>query len=196
MFLGAKEKSYNLIMKQVFLYCDNEVVIKNFSKVCKDLQLDLKIISERQEFIQLDINIVFIDANRLFLDKKLTDILNNKVENCTNKNLRYVIFGRINISIPLPLKIYCRSITGYDYISIYKAVSYYLTFNLKSKKEIFEQRIVRLILLYDYIMNNINVDRDQLCKRFNITERTLFRDIKLIRELFPDTCIMYEPKNN
>jgi hypothetical protein len=182
-------------MVQVFLFCDNKYVIENFSKVCKDLQLDLKIISEEKEFLQLDINIVFIDANILYFNKKIIDILNNKFTNCINYNLRFVLFGRLNITIPLPLKIFCRSIPRYDYNSIYNAVIYYSTFNIKSKKEIFEQRIVRLILLYDYIMNNINIDRDQVCKRFNITERTLFRDIKMIKELFPGTYIMYEPKN-
>ncbi len=183
-------------MKQVVLFCDNKEIIKNFSKACKDLKLDLKIISEEQEFLQLNINIVFIDANRLYLNKKLIDILNNKATNCINNNLRFVLFGRLSIAIPLPLKIFCRSIARYDYNSIYNAISYYSTFNLKSKKEIFDQRIVRLILLYDYIMNNIYIDRGQLCKKFNITERTLFRDIKLIKELFPGTHIMYEPKNN
>ena len=63
----------------------------------------------------------------------------------------------------------------------------------------FKDRVYRIIWLYHQV-NGVNgshsLKMDKILTLFNITERTLRRDVKVLRDLFPDLDISYDRKFN
>jgi predicted DNA-binding transcriptional regulator YafY len=67
-------------------------------------------------------------------------------------------------------------------------------FNKAHKKTISKgiNRIHRIIQLYVIISSRDKVlNIDEYCKNFQVTERTLRRDIKVIKDLYPDMYILF-----
>lgn len=58
----------------------------------------------------------------------------------------------------------------------------------------FHNRVYRIIRLYHHLHAGKRVVIDQVLGRFGVTERTLRRDLKVLRDLFPDLPIMYDRK--
>jgi hypothetical protein len=58
----------------------------------------------------------------------------------------------------------------------------------------FQDRVYRIIQLYHDLQEGKVVAIDSILGRYGMTERTLRRDLKVLRDLFPDLTVMYDRK--
>lgn len=71
-----------------------------------------------------------------------------------------------------------------------------LQFNLKKKEKAtstVNQKIYRIIKLYVKITSEDSrtINIDEYCTEFSVSERTLRRDIKTLKEIFPELLFTY-----
>lgn len=179
----------------ILLYGNDYGIIEKLENICKERGVSLSRVQSESDFINHDYKIAFID-HQLFsesLAKKLNDIANFKNN---NEEWGIVIIGGQPENIPIPLERFCtirKWHYGVNFLN--EIVNYYTKQKIyTSKSDQFKSRIKRIVYLYHLIEQNHILYNNDLCELFEITERTLFRDLKIIKELFPDKHFHCERK--
>lgn len=190
-----KRKTNDLF--NVLFYGNNLGAHKILKLVCAQKKITLVDTKNKTDLIAYHYKIAFI--GRELLDNDLINTLNELAEFENPGDWDIVIFGGKPENIPAPLRMYCRGLNNIDEVAISKIIDKHLPKNKlhsssKTKEDIFQKRIYRIVFLYHLINQSGIISKNQLCEEFGITERTLFRDLKVIRELFPDQRFFFEKK--
>lgn len=64
----------------------------------------------------------------------------------------------------------------------------------KIRNQEFKNKVFRIIFLYKMLDNNEPVKTKEICERFKISERTLRRDIKILKEVDLERPIYFDPE--
>jgi len=177
----------------VLLYGKSLAVKKLIKSVCVHKNIRLIDSKNKTDLIAYDYKIAFI--GRELLDGDLIETMNELSEFENPGNWDVIILGGKPENIPAPLRLYCKGLNNIDEIAITKIIDKHLPknglqFSRKTKVDIFKNRIHRIVYLYHLINESGMLCKDQLCEQFGITERTLFRDLKVLRELFSRSEIL------
>lgn len=155
--------------------------------------LQLWEVRHKTDLIAVPRCLAYVDAT--WLDADLIGMLSGLAED-GDAGFRLVVLG----SLPdMPERL--RAITTKaPYVWSRKILTAQITTAMKmAKGELkrqrqFHDRVYRIIRLYHDLHERKPVEIDQVLGSFGITERTLRRDLKVLRDLFPDLPIMYDRK--
>lgn len=137
-----------------------------------------------------------------FVDKAL---FNETLQQCMNevyieekgREWEVVILGGRPGFIPMPLNVFCKSLSDYTMDDFVKIINKHLSVVRIHKERNLKTRVHRIVALVDLVQSQYGLlDKKEICKEFGITERTLFRDLKLIKEVFPDTYYFFKSEKD
>jgi len=150
-------------------------------------------VRRKTDLVAVPCCIAYVDA--AWLDAGLIRMLSGLAED-GNAGLRLVVLGA-HPAMPEPVR---AMITKAPHVWSRKILTAQITTAMKrAKGELkrqrqFHERVYRIIRLYHDLHAGRPVKIDQVVGSFGITERTLRRDLKVLRDLFPDLPIMYDRK--
>jgi hypothetical protein len=188
-----KQKTNDLF--NVLVYGKNLGVKRLIKSVCAQRNIPLIDTKNKTDLIAYDYKIAFI--GRELLNDDLIETMNEISEFENPGSWDVIILGGKPENIPAPLRLFCKGLNNIDEVAISKIIDKHmpkhgLQVSRKTKDDIFKKRIYRIVYLYHLINESGMLYKDQLCKQFGITERTLFRDLKVLRELFPAQRFYFE----
>jgi hypothetical protein len=173
----------------VLIFSNNSGIIKTLKKVCRGLHLPLLEAEKETDVLAYHYRIAFIDKK--LLSDTLIGGLNALSEAEKPGEWEIAVLGEKPRQLPLPLDVFCKSQAEYTLKAFANIIVKHLPPVKVDPKKLAKLRMHRLVYLKDHLDYNFEVDRKQLCKDLNITERTFFRDVKLIKEVFPDITFYY-----
>ena len=181
--------------QSVLVFSRNSKVKGLIKSVCQQRAIVTHEAKTKTDLIQYNYKILFVDRQLLLDD--LVGILNEQAEIKRPGEWFVIILGGSPEYVPAPLRLYCRGLNKIEEASVSRIMENLMPAqgNIvkgKIKEEIFKKRVHRIVYLYHLINTSIALDRAVLCDTFGITERTLWRDLKVIRELFPEQKIYFE----
>lgn len=168
----------------VIVYTINASRKKLISSVCEKLGVNLIEAQKKTDLLINEYRLAFIDKE--LLDEDLSIALN--VIACKKKprNWKVIFLGGSPDSIPDQLSFYCNGLTKPNFDIVSKIIEKHITKTPVVKVDVLAKRIHRIVYLYHLVNKNVTLNKHELCKAMGVTERTLFRDLKVLRELFPD----------
>lgn len=183
-----KEKVNNQF--SVLIFSSDKKLKNHLQSICLQWDLGFVAAAKATDVLAHDYRIVFVDKE-LFNDELMSS-LNELAEWESLGKWKVIILGGRTDSIPIPLDMYCRGLKNYTNDIISEIVEEYVIKKPTIKQEVFKKRIHRIVFLMDQINKGETLYAQHLCKCFRISERTLFRDLKIIKEVFPDLYIDYD----
>jgi hypothetical protein len=171
----------------VLVFSYNIAIIKTLKKVCQGMRLPLIEAEKETDVIAYDYRIAFIDK-KLFSDT-LIEGLRELSEFEKSGDWEIVVLGESPSQFPIPLDVFCRSLSEYTLDEFATILHKHLSKVRRVPEQLIKSRMHRLVSLKSDFENSFVLDRKELCEKYGITERTFFRDVKLIREVFPDIIV-------
>jgi hypothetical protein len=178
------------IQFSVLIFSSDKKLKNHLKSICSQWDLGFVAAAKATDVLAYDYRIGFIDKE-LFNDELMSS-LNELAEWETLGKWKAIILGGSPDSIPVPLNMYCRGLKNYTNAIITELVEEYVIKKPTIKQEVFKKRIHRIVFLMDQIKKGETLYAQHLCKGFGISERTLFRDLKIIKEVFPDLYFEYD----
>lgn len=148
---------------------------------------------QKQDIVAVPYCVAYIDADRLYAD--LVTSLAEMAED-GDPGFRLVVLGSVP-EMPGHLKAIT---TAAPYVWSRKIVQQQITSAMshssgeQKRQQQFQDRVYRIIQLYHDLREGKVVAIDSILGRYDITERTLRRDLKVLRDLFPYLTVMYDRK--
>lgn len=181
----------------VLAYSKNSEAKKLIKSVCARSNVTFVDSKDKTDLKSTDFKIAFIDAD-FFYDVN-TGILDELAQFKKLGDRQVVILGGKPENLPVPLSLYCKGLVNIDDVAISKIIDKQLLKNklqpsAKNKEEILKKRILRIVYLYHSINQSPIIYKEEVCEKFGISERTLFRDLKVLKELFPEQWFYLEKK--
>jgi hypothetical protein len=174
----------------VLVYSTDIKIVKTLKKVCQMLQLPLVEADKAADLLDYTYRIGFID--KALFNETLQQWLNEVYKGKKAREWELVVLGGRPVSVPMPLSLFCKSLSVYTVDDFVKIINNHLSLVRIHKERNIKTRVHRIVALIDLINENYGLDKKAVCKEFGITERTLFRDLKLIKEVFPDTYYFFD----
>jgi hypothetical protein len=172
-----------------------EVLLKS---VCHEKGLTIYSTHSKSDLLKCRFRLAFIDVNQL--DADLMSSLNAIAESSKKVDWQIIFLGGVPEDIPAPLKLYTKTLSR----PRRETIKNILENNFPAKPEfkgdvfkppLFKQKIFRILYLYHLEQTNPVLYKNQLCGTLGITERTLFRDLKILKEMFPDKNFHLQKEN-
>jgi hypothetical protein len=173
----------------VLVYSTDTTIVKTLRKVCQMLQLPLVEADKAADLLEYTYRIGFVDL--ALFDEILDAGLNELSKEEKGRKWEVVILGGRPVSVPMPLSLFCKSLTDYTVDGFADIITRHLSMVRIHKERDIKSRVHRIVALVDLLNDHYGLDKKEICKEFGITERTLFRDLKLIKEVFPDTYYFF-----
>lgn len=175
----------------VLVYSTDTAIVKTLKKVCQMLQLPLVEADKAADLLAHTYRIGFID--KALFNETLQQWLNEVYDKEKAREWELVVLGGRPLSVPMPLSLFCKSLSDYTMGDFVKIINKHLSVVRIHKERNIKTRVHRIVALVDLVQSQYGLlDKKEICKEFGITERTLFRDLKLIKEVFPDTYYFFK----
>ena len=147
----------------------------------------------KEDIVAVPYCLAYVDADRL--DADLVALLAEMAEDA-DPGFRLVVLGPMP-DMPTQLKAIT---TAAPYVWSRKIVQQQITAAMarshgtQKRQQQFQDRVYRIIQLYHDLREGKVVAIDRILGRYGMTERTLRRDLKVLRDLFPDLPVIYDRK--
>lgn len=147
----------------------------------------------KEDIVAIPYCLAYIDADRL--DADLVTFLAEMAEDA-DPGFRLVVLGTTP-DMPASLKAIT---TVAPYVWSRKIIVQQITVAMgqargaHKRQQQFQERVYRIIQLYHELREGKVVEIDRILGRYGMTERTLRRDLKVLRDLFPDLPVIYDRK--
>lgn len=176
----------------VAIYSCQESTVNQLQTICDEWGVELFIANNSKEFLSQKFTMAFIEKD--LFSRTLAEDLVLLLKDKSPANYKIIVFGGRPPYISFPLDMFCIVVFQISHSEIIKILANYCVKKPKIKKDILKSRIHRVVYLVDLLRGEDKLYVKHLCDSFGISERTFFRDIKLIKEVFPDLYIEYDRK--
>jgi len=171
---------------QILIDCVNEIV--NSIKI----KININIVSDFKSLISYPRFLIFIDSD--YLNTATIEIANDLKEKLNENECQIVVYGNekkwIIKSMKLLLDEPIFEVSKKKINNLIKR-SFNNTNTEKKKKEQQKVRLIRIINLYDTLLKKGEIDYEQAMKKFNVSAKTIQRDLDAIREATSVNSIDY-----
>lgn len=172
----------------ILIWSDDDSVKFLFKKIAKSLRLNLYDIEIETDIYAVPYFFAFIDAKKL--RKETFTILKEVLIYENPKEFIIVLYNNLNTKIPSSIKKYFKTIEGE--ITDTKLRTLILNKHTAIKrhqqnKKSYDKIIFRTIYIIKKLMQKNTVLKiEDLCVEFNVSEKTIKRDIELLRSMGED----------
>jgi len=171
---------------QILIDCVNEIV--NSIKI----KININIVSDFKSLISYPRFLIFIDSD--YLNTATIEIANDLKEKLNENECRIVVYGNAKKWIIKSMKLLLDEpifeVSKKKINNLIKR-SFNNTNTEKKKKEQQKVRLIRIINLYDTLLKKGEIDYEQAMKKFNVSAKTIQRDLDAIREATSVNSIDY-----
>jgi hypothetical protein len=171
--------------KTILVYSENRELIDLLKSHDKEDNVTYFRIKKIEDFIAIPSFMVIVDSS--LLNEKVLDILSQVVTFEQINEYSIVLLGPSNLKIPNPVKKYITMINE-NLLGLKNFINRkegYIKPKFTKQNQTIE-KYRRIINLYVKSSSDHQLDIDQYCNEYNVTERTLRRDIKLLKAIYPD----------
>jgi hypothetical protein len=171
---------------QILIDCVNEIV--NSIKI----KININIVSDFKSLISCPRFLIFIDSD--YLNTATIEIANDLKEKLNENECRIVVYGNAKKWIIKSMKLLLDEpifeVSKKKINNLIKR-SFNNTNTEKKKKEQQKVRLIRIINLYDTLLKKGEIDYEQAMIKFNVSAKTIQRDLDAIREATSVNSIDY-----
>lgn len=176
--------SYNTT---ILLHSNSVELKKYLHEICNEKKLVIANIKQEEDILAVPAFILFIDAKKI--NQKNHNYLNVISEDSDYSFFQIVVLGFYQNE---RFKLSGKNISNVEIILSKRQIEKLIKESQKtnermSKKEtLLKNKIYRIIHLHNFIKENKKINIDELCITYDISKRTLRRDLKIIKDLYPD----------
>jgi hypothetical protein len=166
----------------ILVWTNNQDIIRFSSDIAEDLKLNIYHADVETDLMAVPCFLMIVDSEKL-KEIFLSDF-NKIAKHMDDSKCSIVVFGKRLTNVPYYVKAlikYGNKIITKEYIHnlILKAM------NSKKniKQNVFREKIHRIIFLYKLLNEGKGIVTNEICELFEISDRTLRRDIKVLRDV-------------
>jgi hypothetical protein len=172
----------------ILVYSKSKVLIDLLKTLDKENNVKYFKVKKVEDFIAVPSFMVIVDSS--LLNDKIIDIFSQIVPFEQINEYSIILLGANSLKIPNSIKKYItminENLVGLN--NIIKRKYGFIKPKLTKQNQMIE-KYRRIINLYVKSSSDHQLDIDQYCNEYNVTERTLRRDIKLLKAIYPDFYI-------
>ena len=180
----------------VLVWDDDPSILENVKKVCHSLKLSIYKADKLEDLLAVPYFFAVVDGTKL-TKEFMTDLI-EVIGKESEKEFAILLTKAIASQIPAKLKKYIIlpiEVINFDYLKTNIYNKRFALLRHKKNKRTYDKTIFRLV----YISYKLRTKRkyiyiNELCKEFNVTDRTVKRDLVLLQELGED--IQYDRIKN
>jgi hypothetical protein len=174
----------------VLVWIDDTSILDMVKKVCSSLKLNIYELEVMTDLIGMPYFFAVIDGSKL--TKDILDDIEEFIK-CENaKEFAILLTKDTDSKIPASIKKYFIppiDVIVYDWIKTKIFNKHFALLRHKKNERSYDKTIFRVVYIIRNLMKNENVlYMDDLCREFNVTERTIRRDIALLESMGEDIC--------
>ncbi len=181
----------------IIIWSENKSLIACVNEIVTSIKIKINvtIVSDLKSLLSIPRFLIFIDSN--YLNTATKAIADDLKEKLNEKECRIVVYGIAKRSLIKSMSLLLEEpifeVSKKRLNNLIKR-SYNNTNTEKKKKEQQKFRLIRIINLYDTLLNKGRIDYEEAMKKFDVSEKTIQRDLDAIREATSVNSIDYVKK--
>jgi hypothetical protein len=169
----------------ILIYSKNELLIEQLKTIKSERDIEYYEVTKIEDFIAVHSFLIIVDSN--LLNEKIFEIFNQILPFEQINELSIVLIGAPHLKLDSSIKKYTiiinEKLEGLDKIIMNKKD---FMRQQSNRQSLMLQKYRRIINLYVSTLKNRQLDIDKYCEENQVTERTLRRDIKLLKDIYTD----------
>lgn len=171
----------------ILVYSDSNELNRYLTEIGLQNKFSIYQIVDSTDILALPGFILFIDSKKINHDIK--EILNIVSEENDFSFFQIVILGFLSKDLFIQIKkniVFIEVVYSKKQIQELVLKSFKMNLNMSKKETLLKKKIYRIVHFQNLIREKGIIDIDQLCVSYDISKRTLRRDLKIIKDLFPE----------
>ena len=171
----------------ILVYSDSNELNRYLTEIGLQNKFSIYQIVDSTDILALPGFILFIDSKKINHDIK--EILNIVSEENDFSFFQIVIIGFLSKDLFFQIKkniVFIEVVYSKKQIQELVLKSFKMNLKMSKKETLLKKKIYRIVHFQNLIREKGIIDIDQLCVSYDISKRTLRRDLKIIKDLFPE----------
>lgn len=171
----------------ILVYSDSNELNKYLTEIGLQNKFSIYQIVDSSDILALPGFILFIDSKKINHDIK--EILKIVSEENDFSFFQIVIIGFLSKDLFFQIKkniVFIEVVFSKKQIQELVLRSFKMNLKMSKKETLLKKKIYRIVHFQNLIREKGIIDIDQLCVSYDISKRTLRRDLKIIKDLFPE----------
>lgn len=171
----------------ILVYSDSNELNKYLTEIGLQNKFSIYQIVDSSDILALPGFILFIDSKKINHDIK--EILKIVSEENDFSFFQIVIIGFLSKDLFFQIKkniVFIEVVFSKKQIQELVLKSFKMNLKMSKKETLLKKKIYRIVHFQNLIREKGIIDIDQLCVSYDISKRTLRRDLKIIKDLFPE----------
>jgi len=171
----------------ILVYSDSNELNKYLTEIGLQNKFSIYQIVDSSDILALPGFILFIDSKKINHDIK--EILKIVSEENDFSFFQIVIIGFLSKDLFFQIKkniVFIEVVYSKKQIQELVLKSFKMNLKMSKKETLLKKKIYRIVHFQNLIREKGIIDIDQLCVSYDISKRTLRRDLKIIKDLFPE----------
>lgn len=171
----------------ILVYSDSNKLNKYLTEIGLQNKFSIYQIVDSSDILALPGFILFIDSKKINHDIK--EILKIVSEENDFSFFQIVIIGFLSKDLFFQIKkniVFIEVVYSKKQIQELVLKSFKMNLKMSKKETLLKKKIYRIVHFQNLIREKGIIDIDQLCVSYDISKRTLRRDLKIIKDLFPE----------
>lgn len=171
----------------ILVYSDSNELNKYLTEIGLQNKFSIYQIVDSSDILALPGFILFIDSKKI--NHNIKEILKIVSEENDFSFFKIVIIGFLSKDLFFQIKkniVFIEVVYSKKQIQELVLKSFKMNLNMSKKETLLKKKIYRIVHFQNLIREKGIIDIDQLCVSYDISKRTLRRDLKIIKDLFPE----------
>ena len=171
----------------ILVYSDSNELNKYLTEIGLQNKFSIYQIVDSSDILALPGFILFIDSKKI--NHNIKEILKIVSEENDFSFFKVVIIGFLSKDLFFQIKkniVFIEVVYSKKQIQELVLKSFKVNLNMSKKETLLKKKIYRIVHFQNLIREKGIIDIDQLCVSYDISKRTLRRDLKIIKDLFPE----------
>lgn len=171
----------------ILVYSDSNELNKYLTEIGLQNKFSIYQIVDSSDILALPGFILFIDLKKI--NHNIKEILKIVSEENDFSFFKIVIIGFLSKDLFFQIKkniVFIEVVYSKKQIQELVLKSFKMNLNMSKKETLLKKKIYRIVHFQNLIREKGIIDIDQLCVSYDISKRTLRRDLKIIKDLFPE----------
>ncbi|WP_297869634.1 DeoR family transcriptional regulator [uncultured Flavobacterium sp.] len=171
----------------ILVYSDSNELNKYLTEIGLQNKFSIYQIVDSSDILALPGFILFIDSKKI--NHNIKEILKIVSEENDFSFFKIVIIGFLSKDLFFQIKkniVFIEVVYSKKQIQELVLKSFKMNLNMSKKETLLKKKIYRIVHFQNLIREKGIIDIYQLCVAYDISKRTLRRDLKIIKELFPE----------
>ena len=166
----------------ILVWTKSKTIIRITSEIAEELKLNIYKVAVETDLIAVPCFLMIVDTEKL-KDDFLSDF--NQIAKHMDSGVRSIlVVGKRLMTLPFYVKLlvtYANRTITKDYLL--KIINTARDTKRNVKQDMFKERIHRIIFLYKLLDEGKVIGTKEMCEFFEMSDRTLRRDIKILRDV-------------